>query len=102
MNTAYGPHCGIAFNAKKRNAEECPICGKGEEIIKYSTNDFLLEEKLKKSDDIFVNLSSNEINSLKARFINNLKKEVEKIEMSETFTSFIKENGVNIPESNIK
>jgi len=71
-----------------------------------------LESTLRKSDDIFSNLSFGEAKSLvneiqtnypdKGKFARDVEKELERLEMSEKFTQMIRDNGIDIPKSNIK
>jgi len=71
-----------------------------------------MESTLRKSDDIFSNLSYDEAKSLaneirtnypdKARFARDVEDELERLERSEKFTQMIRDNGIDIPKSNIK
>jgi len=71
-----------------------------------------LESTLRKSDDIFSNLSYDEAKSLaneirtnypdKVRFARDVEDELERLDRSEKFTQMIRDNGIDIPKSNIK
>jgi len=71
-----------------------------------------LESSLRKSDDIFSKLSLDEAKTLieeirtkypdKGRFANDVEKELKRLERSEQFTQIIRDNGIDIPKSNIK
>jgi SPP1 gp7 family putative phage head morphogenesis protein len=71
-----------------------------------------MESSLRKSDDIFVKLSSDEAKSLineirtnypdKIRFANDIEQEVKRLEMSEQFTEMMMNNGIAVPHSNVK